>query len=167
MSFKRWGNTHCIVLLSTDNPSSSAVSVFITHTQSSQDCNQLSILLKHLVRMGTSGVEIQLSRTGCLLINIPSNGFSIKVSLLFHQPFPCGLDKILSSHSSSNTSLVQRWWGQKSWARQLVFHHCPRHIHQDWAWKTSPYFNNNKTNTKSTWRKYVYIASIRQVQGWS
>lgn len=38
------------MLLSTDNPSSSAVLGFITHSQSSQDSNQLSIFLKHLER---------------------------------------------------------------------------------------------------------------------
>lgn len=66
--------------------------------------------------MGTYGVEIQLSRTGCLVINIPSNGSSAKVSLLFQQPFPCGLDTLLSSCSFPSPSLVEKQQGQTSWS---------------------------------------------------
>lgn len=94
----------------------------ITHTQSSRDSNQLSILLKHLVRMGTSGAEIQLSRTSCLLINIPSNGSCIKVSLLFRQLFPCS--------PFPCPSLVEKQWEKGSWATKIVLQHCPRYIHQ-------------------------------------
>lgn len=113
---------YCAVLLSTDNSSSSAISVFITHAQSSWDSNQLSILLKHLVRMGTSGAEIQLSRTSCLLINIPSNGSCIKVSLLFHQLFPCG--------PFSCPSLVEKQWKQESWATEIGCTWGSAEIHQ-------------------------------------
>lgn len=117
--------------------------------------------------MGTSGLEIQLSRTGCLIINIPSNGSSVKVCLLFHQPFPCGLDTLLSSCSSHSPSLVEKQWGQMSWGTYvsaLPQAHSPRLCMEN-KHLTSTATEKKKQHLRKCSRKYVYIASIGQVQG--